>query len=486
MPVKQWVNLPKTDAFARNGVTLERLGPLGIVVETERDDNPVFYQLKLTPIGGGDDVTYTRTERARNANFGFRHVQTAGVSDKQTILIGEACHLPAAGGNRYRVEAKDADDNVVSDSVEVEVWRKLFYEVICMEGLSAPSFSDLESEYCNEGAKRYNLVLEGSQAGEEMDLISNVETRRSSHPGYKSVVYRNAGRIFSLDDLEPYSFVVAIVNQIARRGNDPTEYTVPASSFSVGSSGARAGRATVRLPFYLWFGLDESDDARNGGDGIWLREAWLTDGTSDLVRIAPDDITLGAADTRRTQERFRTVELDLSDARYRTHLRASGVTVRLRVYKVNGFVNGFRTPVTNFVCFAKNAGWDPRSDEDMVATAIHEVGHLVGMVATGRTETKSPDAHAQLYGEFRTGPRANNRGHQGPHCGNGATWDGSRWSGTPGCVMFGSSGIASGGSITARADTFCSLCEPVVRKLDLDFNNVSRYRRSIKTYGGTP
>ncbi|MBT8070341.1 MAG: hypothetical protein KJO80_07905, partial [Gammaproteobacteria bacterium] len=54
------------------------------------------------------------------------------------------------------------------------------------------------------------------------------------------------------------------------------------------------------------------------------------------------------------------------------------------------------------------------------------------------------------------------------HCTKGAAWDatkarGRRWSGNPGCVMFGSNAIGA----NKAPKEFCSDCSKIVRKLDL-------------------
>jgi hypothetical protein len=71
---------------------------------------------------------------------------------------------------------------------------------------------------------------------------------------------------------------------------------------------------------------------------------------------------------------------------------------------------------------------------------------------------KLPDGPSTLHGENHG---VNDKGHAGPHCEKGDAYNSStgRWSGTPGCVMFGANGIGNNNS----PDEYCSECKPIVR-----------------------
>jgi hypothetical protein len=85
--------------------------------------------------------------------------------------------------------------------------------------------------------------------------------------------------------------------------------------------------------------------------------------------------------------------------------------------------------------------------------------------ASAAMKNTLPNSHPNLYGDIRG---TNDQDHQGPHCSKGAAWDstkprGQRWSGSPGCTMFGATGIGA----NKAPEGFCSDCSKLVRKLDL-------------------
>jgi hypothetical protein len=91
------------------------------------------------------------------------------------------------------------------------------------------------------------------------------------------------------------------------------------------------------------------------------------------------------------------------------------------------------------------------SDEEQHAVAIHEIGHRIGMVASG--EKKLPDKPATYY---------LGGGHVGDHCSKGvpagANLDSAEAERLSQCVMFGATNLKT---------AFCGDCAPVVKKLDL-------------------
>ena len=103
-------------------------------------------------------------------------------------------------------------------------------------------------------------------------------------------------------------------------------------------------------------------------------------------------------------------------------------------------VNRWRTGLSlgkNAICVATRAGWRQRGDDDMKSTLVHEAGHKVGMVPSGAArELPQQSTYYQL---------------NGGHCNHS----------TNRCVMYGQ--IYQG-----RPNTFCSVCEKSVRRLDLD------------------
>jgi hypothetical protein len=133
-----------------------------------------------------------------------------------------------------------------------------------------------------------------------------------------------------------------------------------------------------------------------------------------------------------------------------TGLPAGKGTIKVKVNVVDRMRAGLSFPGGNLICICTKAWWQDLSAPEQNATAIHEMGHKVGMVADGTG--KLPDKVATYYDA---------KGHVGPHCHFDLPVQDS-YSGASGnkCVMFGA--IDENGP-----SAFCVKCLPAVRKLDL-------------------
>lgn len=477
MALKQWVNLPKLAKYEGPGITKERLGPLTMELEFDKTEPMKPWKLKITPVGS-DNATYSRKEMGRNKHFKVRNVVSFGVSDAKKVLLEETVHLPSAGGNKYKIETKDGDGKTVGTPTELETRRKLYYQVVAMTGVTPPSMSDLETEFWNP-SKKYYLKLAAPEAQGTMKYYKNVRSFlpwASTAAAGRRDMFKQAKVGYKLKKLHPFCFVIVCSNMIGSPKD--VKFTYPFTLYGkLFRKRDEELEITVPGDKALWFGVDDIDDAKNGGKGVWLNyEVKFDYGQATPILLDKGDVTLGP----KTGRWYQKIKVNLKkDLRHWVKTRKG--TLELRVKIVGGFSGGYSDPMANFITIG-SAGWQAAYPESKkVQILIHEVGHKVGMVADGKG--RAPAAPPNLYGNIREtvgAQKENNKGHSGPHCEKGMTYNGTAktWSGTPGCVMYGAT--ASGGH--AAPKTFCSDCEKVVRKLDVDARVLSNFKHFITDY----
>lgn len=471
MALEQWVNLPKEDRFVEKGITKDRLGPVSLVFEFKKAKPMLSWKMKITPVGG-DNATYSRTEMGRNKHFKDNRVLSFGISDAKEVLIEENVFLPAAGGNKFKVEAQDSTGKKIGSAVEVETRRKLYYQVICMKDIAPPSMTGLEDTFWDP-AKKYYLKLSAPKPKGEMKFYKNIKSDSWSEVGGRRDMFRQAKSGYKLKNLHPFTFVVVCSKMIG--STKDLTFKIPFTLWGkMFKKGDEVLEVTLPGDKALWFGVDDLDDQKNGGKGLWLKSrVKFDDATGAPILLDDADVVLGPATGRWYQKIRVTLKGDL-----RNQVLWRRGMLELSVLTVGGFSGGYSDPMANFITIG-SAGWDAAySESKKVQILIHEVGHKVGMVADGKGP--APAAPPNLYGHIGTGPNANNKGHQGPHCEKGMTYAAGTgsWTGTPGCVMFGAT--SGGGHATPK--TFCADCEKVVRKLDVDARVLFNFKKFITDY----
>jgi hypothetical protein len=283
---------------------------------------------------------------------------------------------------------------------------------------------------------------------------------------------KDAKAAWSLQARMPYAFMLVWVNYIAAMAEKEVTQVVDAALPSKAWTWSWSGLSfEFEVGAWLWHGLiDDHDTAQH-----WLVsiDSWFKEGTGAWVRvpIPKAQVTL-VGDKRFEFGGYHKVKVDLSPedlagVRNRFTGRKGKLGFRMKFRVTGGWTNGFSFNGVNMITVAAKALWKTQTDAVKAYTLNHELGHKLGMVADGTG--RSPDPPPKLYGQTTTGPSANNKGHQGPHCEEGASYDASKgtWSGSPGCVMFGADGTSDGGTYHAAPPTYCASCKPIVRKLDL-------------------
>lgn len=459
MSKEQWVNLPKNDDYVADSIdSKERLAFARFRVKFQKASLAGF-RVKVIPLGGAEHEQYSPGERNRNLRFRVRVSGSASNNAKKEVVLDKKVFLNAAGGNKYKIQAQ-YKKKVVESGLELESRRKLLYQVMSMKGISAGSTATMEQAFWKPD-KKFFIEMKKQGATATVDYIPCLDG--TNHDAF----IRSSAKGYTLKKFKPYAFGINFVNYIATPQEIDVEREVDFTLPSKVSKWTPSDQTwTFALPAPLWIDLDPDDDARQRwfvSCSLWFEPADAP-GTQETIGVTAGDITpagppIGAYGGRRQL----SVRIAVDQIKRNLLTSRKGKwKVKLRLVCVAGFSAGFAYNVINLIAIATKAAWkDATGDAEYVLN--HEVGHKVGMVADGKG--RSPDSHGHLYGDQRG---VNDQDHEGAHCSKGATWDaskpkGQRWSGTPGCVMFGATGTGDGKS----PPEFCDACAPIVRKLDL-------------------
>lgn len=464
MTLVQWVNLEKEDIYARDSDigNKERCGKLTVDVLFEKDKVPLNFKMKVTPVGS-KNVTYTQGEQRRNSKF--RLTQGAvGLADATHVLMEDTIQLPAAGGNKYKIEAQDANKVTVS-SMEVEVKRKLYYQVLSMDDAtgSVPAYTLAPME--THSLKHFIVLQKAGAAGK----IPYRKTIGMHTGGNISSFGSDVNSAHNIDaKLKKVGIAAVFSDYIAKRGTHTFALPMPIATGNPKILIA-ASEVTIQGDRYLWHGLDDADDTAKrwfiNGQVQYTDPSTSTTLTYNIPRANVD-----IAGTKHfTYGGYHQVKITRDAGLNALLAKTTGIlNFVVEAYITSGWINGFswNPGGVDLITCAKRVRWADMPANTREYTWNHEVGHRYGMTAYGNKRgiagyNKLPNGPSSLYGENRG---VNDRGHQGPHCGKGATYNAvTGWAGAPACVMFGANGIGS----NHAPKEYCSECEPIVRKLDL-------------------
>ncbi|MBI3560408.1 MAG: hypothetical protein HY080_01635 [Gammaproteobacteria bacterium] len=489
--LKQWVNLPKESRYVGDGISSEERLDFLYFKHKFKTAKPASFKVSIVPSGSGN-IKYSKEELKRHAGFRLRKPPVQVSTSTSTPKVEQEMFLPAAGGNTYKVKAK-YNNKVVESTTTVEVWRRLYYEVISMydpiKQYPVPylsSMSGFENAFVNS-SKKFNIELKEKGNGrKKMKFIKTIHN--TNHAEFRD----EARKAYTIDSYYPYAVAVVFSNFLADYVDfeviDTVSRSIPSKLFHWG---AYADEFVVNIADiygrskYIWEGLDDDHDKTK----FWLFSATFVAKDGRQYTIPKDDVTITGAKTY-SLGGYKQVKVSLKNIPRQFFSSFEG-TIQLKVNILDGgFTGGFSYTNLNLITVGTLSWWDstPSTNSEMLQTLNHEMGHKVGMVGYGdkdhrkkneklRKQGKSvsfefrpelPDAPKTLYGEHRG---VNNQGHLGPHCGKGAKFNNNtgEWSGKPGCVMFGSNATEDPvGTYNFTPATFCDQCEPVVRKLDLN------------------
>jgi type VI secretion system secreted protein VgrG len=458
--VEQWVNLTRDAKFVSDGISsIERVGEEVRFKCTFKNDELGSFRYKVVPV---EEAKYSRKERGRNPHFKLRSGKGSTTNNAAgEVVIQNKVKLPAAGGNKYKIEVQwmDAGGSAITLSETIVTRRRLFYQSVTMAGVTAGDCGEMENEYWNPGKKYYLKLI--PKGGGTIPLTPVLWSDGGTN-NYIPFIQSTKGT-YSLEPSRPFSFILVWSRYIASKAqvvvSDTQSISIPSKLFTWGYQGESV---TIDTGFWLWSDLDPADDAA---------KAWLvnvvcsfTDAQGRVTQLnIPNDRVAITGTKRFAYGGYSKVKIDLSAAdlqnlRNYVTKNVGDLSFDLTLRIAGGWTNGFSFNTINLITVAERVVWDDMSDAIKKYTLNHELGHKVGMTpdGTGRLPTK-PSC-------YYTGQT-----HQGPHCSKGATFAAATqtWSGVPGCVMFGADGTYNGGVYSGAPPQYCGECEPLVRKLDL-------------------
>jgi hypothetical protein len=474
----QWVNLERDNKFVEDEVTsIERAGQVRFEV-TFKKEKAARFSVRVVSVN--TPSTYTPTEKARNQNFRVRYTKVQTNAGRKKAKITEDIFLTAAGGNTFKLQAKFKGKTKETRTIETR--RKLYYQPVAMVGIAVPNMAPTESYY--EGLF---LLLKNKGGNGSIPFKTNV--RVDDWTSGRLALIQATKAAYTIDTYKPWAFAAVFVNMIASR--QEKEYLPGVSpTFTLGARVSNWGGEvlTFTLPSndYLWWGLEPTDDASNGGKGAWLvtNSCKFIESGGTIHDIPDANVTIDTTVTRSALGGHNTLKITIpAHVRNFWSSKTGQIWIKLRV--VQGFSGGYSEPQINIITVAKRAWWNENTDPKRLQILNHEMGHKFGMVPEGLGA--GLDAGAHLYGGSLN-PAANQKGHQGPHCENGAVYTvggaPEPWIGSPVCVMYGATSCydATTAGHVATPSTFCGDCEPQVKKLDLNGRGLVGFNNSIMTF----
>jgi len=479
MSLEQWINLPREDKYVEDKITkIRRLDFMRIKIKFQKALLS-GYKVEIRKVGGSAFEDYEANEKTRNVKFKIRGMPGVLTNDGKTeITCTYDIYLNAAADNEYEIVATHKGKEVTCP-ISVKTRKKLFYQVMKMKDCPTTSMANMETEFWNPGRKHY---IEMKKKGPE----STVKFLPCLDDTTTDEFIKESAKGYTLKTHKPFAFGMTFVNYIATPEvlniTRETSFTMPSrlSEWNLDSL-----VWTVDVGSYLWYELNPQNDA----DVRWYRKIrlwWIPDDnpankqviTIEKSMVEPTGDKKGAFGGRRKLK----ITFPQNFVRRSFFTQTQGKwKVQMKLVCVRGFSGGFAYTGINLLAICTKSWWETKDLSSAVQTVIHEVGHKVGMVAHGdkpaygstpalinasaARKATLPNSHPNLYGDVRG---TNDQDHQGPHCSNGASWDatkprGQRWSGSPGCTMFGANRIGS----AIAPEGFCSDCSKVIRKLDL-------------------
>jgi hypothetical protein len=413
--IKQYVNLDPTKAEQLDGLDKARAGK-NVVIEATIDPKKAGIAVRFEVTCGAKNVT--------RAGKTLNRVATTDDNGKATLLLP----LSDNGGDEFTVNACLAEgenkNKLLGGTDTYVVWRRLYYQMSRFDagtpGAGQPSGSmpavpslALDTVEVELAARNHNIELVDKSTKALITRYANVLTgannsqaeMASARDGYSAT-------------LEPVTVRIVVVNQIAEPKEDDVELLGLAYSVKV----------LVPFPVGLWA------DPSYAKNADWLVTAmWRWGGSRAWKLIAPEH-------TKKVG--VQEAEIDLAGAGVNCRDEAPDTKIDIRVeyrYKAGGSTG---QSFSNVILLASSAMNLPARDETKTKqTAVHELGHLLGMVPV--------DQSTYYWGH----------GHGGPHCSKGlkdlTKSSYSKMSGK--CVMYGE----AGDTIPA---TFCEVCDPSLRK----------------------
>lgn len=403
---------------------------------------PGQHAFKVKYIPDTNNVAYSATETARTDDYKYQREQKSYTTDSDgTKILPLADFFVTAGKDRFKVEAED-DKSAKVQSGYLELRRLIYFVELKMKGLTAitTTLATLINEYDGHGI---DLVALSSVEMEHMPNIGTVDEAtfktkaRTAYDGSQG-----PGK-------QPYVLAIAYTDHLAVKNPEkslPTPTSVPVGpgksvvEIDVEGPGIRPEDTQVQ-PRELWKNIVP-------GEGWFVSASYLKDNGVAGV----DDIDIPEAKCTAVPE-----DQSNPDCCYKVSVDVTGLPAGTGIVTVKvNWVDRWRGGLAmagNGICVCTRAFWKTTPESKQNEAIIHEVGHMVGMVADGTG--KKPDKVATFYDDTK--------GHRGPHCYNGnadnqARYDSASDLSNSICVMYG--------TLNGKS-AFCDKCKVAVRKVDL-------------------
>lgn len=428
----QWVNLPRDAKWVdvpNNVPDIDRLSQK--IRYKVTFSKPGGHSFKVKAEAGPTNAAYTGGEKGRNGNFKWLEEEKSYTTDGDGTKIVEADFFSTcAGMDDFKLKAEDTYGTPPVETGFMATKRLVYVVVVKMTGMTTNvGLGTLKSEYATHGIELVELPAV------EIARMANIG------PSEENTYQQNCKTAFNGSQGKakmPYGVAVGFTEHLAVKN--------PGQVIELTDVVAGPGSAAVEIPV-MARGLRDGDgmNSRSLWKDLVPSESWFvfatfTPSAGGLpINLAEAKCTASPA----ASSNCTSVQVAVD------HLAAGTGTVRVTVNVVDRMRGGLSFGA-NLICICTKAWWSAQGAGVQSSTAVHEMGHKVGMVADGTG--KLPDKVATQYTA---------KGHVGPHCyfdlGDLATYGGV--SGNM-CVMFGAVGA---GSPTA----FCEKCTPAVRKMDL-------------------
>jgi hypothetical protein len=249
---------------------------------------------------------------------------------------------------------------------------------------------------------------------------------RSYNFDYKGSEY---SRLFSIakdkynDAKDPYCFAVVWADCLAQ---GPTEKVIEKTGVSKASG-------SVVIPVgvgQLWKGIDKARTTAPWNKMIAF--IYTKAGSVQTFPVPDSDVTSS----------YTAITVDTKNF-------PTGVTgkIKAKVNVATGFHGGWSFPEKNIIVIATRGWYDTAfSEEKKKAILIHESGHKIGMVPNGTGGLKEQSTHDKVHDPSKSS-----------HCNDTA------------CTMWYTTKY--------EKDTFCSVCDKSVRKVDLYSPSLKGFKR---------
>ena len=329
---RQYINLPADWDPPRNGRAIELVG------HVEPRDPGVSVTLRLVANPKNDELADAASLGATSLTTGSQGVGRVKLS------------LPVYAGTRFKVAGKTADMDSPVNSGEIEVWRKVFYQVTEMANSPAPdnvSFAapgDMISALTAAFTPVFFEVAPG--------VKSKASTPYQAHlTAAQRGTLENSLRSSAVDARSPFKLNIVIIDRADIVAEQ--EWTSSATT------------ASVVTPWFL----------------TWTYESTLIYAQQQKPDGTWQDLANAQVITHPTDARFSAVSADVAQG-----TPPAPVNVRIKYRYQRGNAGGWGgTTGTLFMCIGRQRRANAASPTgaELQQALTHEMGHALGLVAPG-------------------------------------------------------------------------------------------------------